>query len=185
MRDRRPCVLGGVTATDNIFYLLCPSALLPVPLVALATVATIIASQSIITGAFSMTRRAIQLGWLPPLRVKQTSAEGYGQIYIGTVNWMLMLVTHSGSSPSGFRQIRQSRGRLWDRRVGDDADDLRAPVVHRDAQDLALEPGCGRAPSPARSLWWWMRQLPRRQLRQELLEGGYVPRSSSRPWCMA
>ncbi len=85
-------LLGGAPSTGNIFYLLCPSVLL-VPLVVLATVATIIASQSIITGAFSMTRQAIQLGWLPPVRIKQTSAEGYGQIYIGAVNWLLMLVT--------------------------------------------------------------------------------------------
>jgi KUP system potassium uptake protein len=56
-------------------------------------VATIIASQSIITGAFSMTRQAIQLGWLPRLRIKQTSSEGYGQIYVGVVNWLLMIVT--------------------------------------------------------------------------------------------
>jgi KUP system potassium uptake protein len=81
----------GVTA-DNIFYRLCPSFLL-MPLILLATIATIIASQSIITGAFSMTRQAIQLGWLPRLRITQTSAEGYGQIYVGTVNWLLMLVT--------------------------------------------------------------------------------------------
>ena len=59
----------------------------------LATIATIIASQSIITGAFSMTRQAIQLGWLPRLRITQTSAEGYGQIYVGPVNWLLMIVT--------------------------------------------------------------------------------------------
>ena len=85
-------LLEGADATDNIFYRLCPSTLL-LPLVILATVATIIASQSIITGAFSMTRQAIRLGWLPPLRIKQTSAEGYGQIYVGTVNWMLMVVT--------------------------------------------------------------------------------------------
>ncbi len=85
-------LLSGKTSTDNIFYQLCPSVLL-VPLVLLATVATIIASQSIITGAFSMTRQAIQLGWLPPLLVKQTSAEGYGQIYIAAVNWTLMLAT--------------------------------------------------------------------------------------------
>jgi len=85
-------VLGGHTTEDNIFYQLCPSVLL-VPLVLLATVATIIASQSIITGAYSMTRQAIQLGWLPPLQIKQTSAEGYGQIYIGAVNWLLMLAT--------------------------------------------------------------------------------------------
>ena len=52
-----------------------------------------IASQSIITGAFSMTRQAIQLGWMPRLTVTQTSAAGYGQIYVGTVNWLLMLVT--------------------------------------------------------------------------------------------
>ncbi len=85
-------LLGGASSADNIFYQLCPSVLL-VPLVLLATVATIIASQSIITGAFSMTRQAIQLGWLPPLQIKQTSAEGYGQIYIGPVNWLLMLAT--------------------------------------------------------------------------------------------
>jgi KUP system potassium uptake protein len=63
------------------------------PLIGLATVATIIASQSIITGAFSMTRQAIQLGWLPRLAIKQTSAEGYGQIYVGSVNYLLMAIT--------------------------------------------------------------------------------------------
>ena len=85
-------LLSGDASADNIFYRLCPSVLL-VPLVLLATVATIIASQSIITGAFSMTRQAIRLGWLPPLHIRQTSAEGYGQIYVGIVNWMLMLAT--------------------------------------------------------------------------------------------
>ncbi|HYM01587.1 MAG TPA: KUP/HAK/KT family potassium transporter, partial [Stellaceae bacterium] len=85
-------VLEGAPTADNIFYRLCPSALL-VPLVLLATIATIIASQSIITGAFSMTRQAIQLGWLPRLRITLTSEQGYGQIYVGAVNWLLMLVT--------------------------------------------------------------------------------------------
>jgi len=85
-------VLEGAPTGDNIFYQLCPSWLL-IPLLILATVATIIASQSIITGAFSMTRQAIQLGWLPRLQITQTSEEGYGQIYVGTVNWLLMLVT--------------------------------------------------------------------------------------------
>ena len=85
-------VIDGVPPTENVFYRLCPSVLL-VPLVVLATVATIIASQSIITGAFSMTRQAIQLGWLPRLQIVQTSAEGYGQIYVGPVNWLLMLAT--------------------------------------------------------------------------------------------
>ncbi len=85
-------VLAGSPTSDNIFYRLCPSALL-IPLVVLATIATIIASQSIITGAFSMTRQAIQLGWLPRLKITQTSAAGYGQIYVSAVNWTLMIVT--------------------------------------------------------------------------------------------
>ncbi|MEJ0093015.1 MAG: KUP/HAK/KT family potassium transporter [Methylocella sp.] len=85
-------LLDGASTADNIFYRLCPEPLL-LPLVALATAATIIASQSIITGAFSMTRQAIQLGWLPLLRIVQTSEHGYGQIYVGVVNWLLMLVT--------------------------------------------------------------------------------------------
>jgi KUP system potassium uptake protein len=85
-------VLAGAPTSDNVFFRLCPQPLL-LPLVVLATLATIIASQSIITGAFSMTRQAIQLGWLPRLRIKQTSEVGYGQIYVGTVNWLLMAVT--------------------------------------------------------------------------------------------
>jgi KUP system potassium uptake protein len=85
-------VLEGADITGNIFYRLCPGPLL-IPFIMLATAATIIASQSIITGAFSMTRQAIQLGWLPRLRIKQTSETGYGQIYVGVINWMLMIVT--------------------------------------------------------------------------------------------
>jgi KUP system potassium uptake protein len=85
-------VLEGAPTSDNIFYRLCPSYLL-VPLVLLATVATIIASQAIITGAFSMTRQAIQLGWLPRVHITQTSEAGYGQIYVGSINWLLMAVT--------------------------------------------------------------------------------------------
>jgi KUP system potassium uptake protein len=85
-------VLEGAPTDGNIFFRLCPELLL-LPLIVLATIATIIASQSIITGAFSMTRQAIQLGWLPRLQIKQTSSEGYGQIYVGVVNWLLMIVT--------------------------------------------------------------------------------------------
>jgi KUP system potassium uptake protein len=85
-------VLAGASTSDNIFFRLCPQPLL-LPLVGLATLATIIASQAIITGAFSMTRQAIQLGWLPRLRIKQTSEVGYGQIYVATINWLLMVVT--------------------------------------------------------------------------------------------
>jgi len=85
-------VLEGTPTADNIFYRLCPEPLL-IPFIVLATIATIIASQAIITGAFSMTRQAIQLGWLPRLKIIQTSEEGYGQIYVGVVNWLLMIVT--------------------------------------------------------------------------------------------
>jgi KUP system potassium uptake protein len=84
--------LSGGPIQGNIFYHLCPAPLL-LPLVILATVATIIASQAVITGAFSMTRQAIQLGLLPRLHITQTSAEGYGQIYLPTVNYMLLMVT--------------------------------------------------------------------------------------------
>jgi KUP system potassium uptake protein len=84
--------LRGEPIANNVFFRLCPEPLL-IPLICLATVATIIASQSIITGAFSMTRQAIQLGWLPRLHIKQTSEKGYGQIYVGVINWLLMAVT--------------------------------------------------------------------------------------------
>ncbi len=87
-------ILAGADITQNIFFYLCPPAM-QIPLVILATLATIIASQAMITGAFSMTRQAIQLGWLPRLRVKQTAAESYGQIYIGSINWLLMIATVS------------------------------------------------------------------------------------------
>ncbi|WP_369790807.1 potassium transporter Kup [Rouxiella sp. WC2420] len=85
-------ILSGADVTQNIFYRLCPPGML-IPLVILATLATIIASQAIISGAFSMTRQAMQLGWLPRLRIKQTSEESYGQIYIGSINWLLMIAT--------------------------------------------------------------------------------------------
>ena len=74
------------------FYALVPSWAM-IPMVVLATLATIIASQAVITGAFSLTHQAIQLGYLPRLRVTHTSASHMGQIYIGPVNWLLMVCT--------------------------------------------------------------------------------------------
>ena len=85
-------VLDGAPTAGNIFFRLCPAALLGAHGY-VATVATIIASQSIITGAFSMTRQAILLGWMPRLQIKQTSEKGYGQIYVSSVNFLLMTVT--------------------------------------------------------------------------------------------
>lgn len=78
--------------TGNPFFRLAPTWAI-FPLVALATVATIIASQAIITGSFSLTRQAMQLGWFPGVRIRQTSADEYGQIYVPFVNWTLMFST--------------------------------------------------------------------------------------------
>lgn len=64
-----------------------------IPMVVLATLATIIASQAVITGAFSLTHQAVRLGYLPRLKVTHTSASHVGQIYIGPVNWLLMVCT--------------------------------------------------------------------------------------------
>ncbi len=80
------------TVTGNPFFQIAPSWSI-YPLVVLATLATIIASQAIITGSFSMTRQAMQLGWLPGVSIRQTSDRIYGQIYVPVVNWLLMVAT--------------------------------------------------------------------------------------------
>jgi KUP system potassium uptake protein len=76
-------------ATDPFFKLVPEWALLP--MVLLATCATIIASQAVITGAFSLTRQAVQLGLLPRLEVRHTSAQHEGQIYLPVINWLLLI----------------------------------------------------------------------------------------------
>ncbi|MDQ6620811.1 MAG: potassium transporter Kup [Pseudomonadota bacterium] len=77
-------------ALANPFYLLFPSWAL-YPAVALATAATVIASQAVISGVFSMSKQAIQLGFLPRLRIEHTSEKAIGQIYIPYLNWMLLV----------------------------------------------------------------------------------------------
>lgn len=74
------------------FYALVPGWSL-IPMVVLATAATIIASQAVISGTFSLTRQAIQIGYMPPMKIVHTSATEIGQIYIPQVNWMLMVMT--------------------------------------------------------------------------------------------
>jgi KUP system potassium uptake protein len=76
-------------SVENPFYLLAPGWAL-YPMVALATAATVIASQAVISGAFSLTRQAVQLGYLPRLEVRHTSATEIGQVYVPKVNWLLM-----------------------------------------------------------------------------------------------
>lgn len=85
-------VLQRPTAGEGLLFRLAPSWML-YPLVVLATLATIIASQAIITGSFSLTRQAMQLGWLPGMRINQTSSQQYGQIYVPFVNWLTMAGT--------------------------------------------------------------------------------------------
>ena len=83
-------LLENPEAARNPFYLLAPSWAL-IPLVVLATLATVIASQAVISGAFSLTRQAIQLGYIPRMHIQHTSSAEQGQIYIGAVNWALMV----------------------------------------------------------------------------------------------
>jgi KUP system potassium uptake protein len=83
---------GGGHSQHQPFYELAPSWAL-YPLVALAAVATIIASQAVIAGAFSLTRQLVSLGQLPLVKIIQTSADEQGQIYVPAVNWMMMLAT--------------------------------------------------------------------------------------------
>jgi KUP system potassium uptake protein len=81
-------LLSDPQAIENPFYLLAPG-WLHYPMVAFATMATIIASQAIISGAYSLTQQAIQLGFLPRMRVLHTASHEKGQIYVPIVNWLL------------------------------------------------------------------------------------------------
>jgi KUP system potassium uptake protein len=83
-------VLANPAAIEDPFYRLAPEALL-LPLVVLATLATVIASQAVITGAFSLTQQAIQLGLLPRFEIRHTSATQFGQIYMPRVNLLLLI----------------------------------------------------------------------------------------------
>ncbi len=82
---------GAAAAIKDPFFLMIPDAV-RVPVIVLALFATIIASQAVITGAFSLTQQAIQLGFMPRMQIKHTSASQAGQIYIPTVNWGLMVM---------------------------------------------------------------------------------------------
>jgi KUP system potassium uptake protein len=81
-------VIANPTYVDNPFYRLVPE-WGQLPMVLLATVATVIASQAVISGAFSVTRQAVQLGYLPRLTIRHTSSKEIGQIYVPAINWFL------------------------------------------------------------------------------------------------
>ena len=97
-------LLRNPGAAHNPFYNMAPSWAL-YPLVGIATAATVIASQAVISGSFSLTRQAVQLGYMPRLRIDHTSAKEIGQVYVPAINWILMvacigLVIGFGSSSS-------------------------------------------------------------------------------------
>ena len=83
-------LLENPEAARNPFYLLVPSWGL-LPMIGLATLSTIIASQAVISGAFSLSQQAIQLGYIPRMHIQHTSSQAQGQIYVGVVNWALMV----------------------------------------------------------------------------------------------
>jgi KUP system potassium uptake protein len=84
-------ILKDPKAVENPFFLMAPSEVLLIPLVVLATVATVIASQAVISGAFSLTSQAMQLGYCPRIQVNFTSEREKGQIYVPNINWLLLL----------------------------------------------------------------------------------------------
>src|SRR5690606_2845239 len=85
-------VLSDPAKAANPFYLLVPEPLL-IPMIVLATMATIVVSQAVISGAFSMARQAIQLGYLPRMKILHTSKETIGQIYLPWINRILFVLT--------------------------------------------------------------------------------------------
>ena len=106
-------VLANPKALENPFFLLYPDWAL-LPMVALATVATVIASQAVITGAYSISQQAIQLGLLPRLEIRHTSEEHYGQIYMPRVNFFLLVGVLLAGRHVPF--VECARIRLWHRR---------------------------------------------------------------------
>ena len=95
-------LLSNPEAVQNPFFYMAPE-WARLPLVGIATVATIIASQAVISGAFSVTRQAVQLGFLPRLSILHTSAKAAGQIYIPIVNWTLLAWSSCWCSASAHR----------------------------------------------------------------------------------
>jgi len=113
-------LLQNPSAVDNPFYKMAPAWLLP-PLIVLAAAAAVIASQAVISGVFSVTRQALNLGYLPRLRVLHSSAHAIGQIYVPSVNWtlfvgtiLLVLIYRSSSGLAGAYGLAISSAMLID-----------------------------------------------------------------------
>ena len=134
-------LLAHPEGLENPFFLLYPSWAL-LPMVILATVATIIASQAVITGAFSISQQAMQLGVLPRFRVLRTSETEKGQIYIPFINWLLLAGGHPARR--ALRDVERPGGGLRHRRDRRHGHHL-VPAVHRGLEVLALVAGGGGA----------------------------------------
>ena len=153
-------LLAHPEGLENPFFLLYPSWAL-LPMVILATVATIIASQAVITGAFSISQQAMHLGVLPRFRVMRTSETEKGQIYVPFINWLLLGVI-AGRRP--VRVIERPGGRLRYRRDRRHGHHL-VPAVHRRLEVLALATGCGGAGD--RAVPCHRTRVPRRERAQD------------------
>ena len=161
-------LLGDSRAIANPFFLLYPDWALA-PMIALATAATVIASQAVISGAYSLTAQAIQLGLLPRLEIRHTSESQFGQIYIPRVNiilliGVLLLVVQFRSSGRARLGLRHRR----DRHDGGDGDH----GLHRDLEILAMA-GLGAAALMAPFLLIDLIFLGANLLK--VFQGGWVP----------
>ena len=152
----------------NPFFVLVPDGLL-YPMIILSTLATVIASQAIITGAFSLTRQAMQLGRLPGMHINQTSSEQYGQIYVPFVNWLMMLGTLALTVI--FEAIGSARRRLRRGGVHHHADDHRDPVSHHARVVAVAGVGCDRRVLRLHDSRYGF--LCRQSLK--MAEGGWIP----------
>jgi KUP system potassium uptake protein len=109
---RARCCCRGSAAVKNPFFHMAPD-WATLPLVGLATAATVIASQALISGAFSVTKQVIQLGFLPRLTILHTSVRDTGQIYMPLVNWglfvLIVLAVACSARPATWRPPTASR----------------------------------------------------------------------------
>ena len=108
-------MIANPETVANPFFLMIPGPEWMIyPVVALATAATVIASQAVISGAFSLTRQAVQLGYFPRMEIRQTSSREIGQIYIPVLNWILLVACVG--LVIGFQLVERARGGLRRRR---------------------------------------------------------------------
>ncbi len=141
-------LLADPAAIKNPFYLLAPTWAL-VPLILLATCAAVIASQAVISGAFSLTRAAIQMGYCPRLTITHTSDREIGQIYVPFINWVLfisVMLLVARLPPFG-----QSGRRLRHRRDARDADRLDPDLLGDGARVEVVAAGSDRDRDAARA----------------------------------